>query len=95
MLGIFRGVKDCVDNIQQIWDSGGILSFGVLALQLFDNRMDKRYCFTQIPKFLLLYTKRWKQEPTNLAVGLMIDFFLPFFCILFLFCFACLELSCL
>ena len=53
MLGIFRGVKDCVDNIQQIWDSSGILSFGVLALQLFDNRMDKRYCFTQIQKFII------------------------------------------
>ena len=53
MLGIFRGVKDCVDNIKQIWDFSGILSFGVLAVQLFDNRKDKRYCFTQIQKFTI------------------------------------------
>ena len=53
MLGIFRGVKDYVDNIKQIWDSSCILSFGVLVLQLFDNRKDERYCFTQIQKFTI------------------------------------------
>ena len=49
----FCVVKDYVDNIKQILDSSGTLSFGVLALQLFDNRKDKRYYFTQIVKFTI------------------------------------------
>ena len=51
--GYFCGVKDYVDNIKQIWDSSGILSFVLLGLQLFDNRKDKRYYFTQIVKFTI------------------------------------------